>query len=655
MYYKCELLVDGYSYQVTDNLVNWDDITTSFKRGDYDGVVRSFSTKFEFSNAAYSLLKRVFREKYLQASASVVFYTRNNSWLWNERFRCSLDFSTFQDNGSTISISAVDDSVAALIKSKKGTQYEYVVSELTEGKYLFYDRIDIENNIKYIVVGESTNDDGDTTFEINSNRDNNYATSKDVQAEYTSAEVVKNSGFIYFDIPQDESAYPFFVSESKTVQISLSGILKLKGYNSTNVKSIRVFISRKKRASVSVFNESFTPNGEVHTIQIDTLFSLSLEEKLHVYFEIYRTDAGTKDANVSVDILNGSQFEISFYSRSDSVNIDIVTPVKLLNRLLQSINGGQEGITGEIASGVDKRLDECMIVPAESARGLKNAKLYCSYTKFVDWMNAEFGFVPVIGEDKVAFVHRSSLFSKNIVKDFGDNIRSFEYNVNSALIYSRVRAGYDKQDYDSVNGRDEFHFTNEYTTGVTLTENSLELISPFRADAYGIEFLVQKRGEDTTDSDSDNDVFFVNAKLVSIDGRYRLVRTINGGPSISGVISPDTMFNAVYSPRYMIEANRRFIGAFTNTLDFASSDGNSDVVIDGVPEKIDIQLSEGERLFTVGELSVESGDMKAPEDLTGLISIEKGGETYHGYIKDGKFNYGRAEAVKYTLIVESIK
>lgn len=346
---------------------------------------------------------------------------------------------------------------------------------------------------------------------------------------------------------------------------------------------------------------------------------------------------------------------LNWDARIIPVNIDIVTPVKLLNRLLQSINGGQEGITGEIVSGVDKRLDECMIIPAESARGLKKAKLYCSYTKFVDWMQSEFGFVPVIGEDKVTFVHRSSLFSKNIVKNFGDNIRSFEYSVNSSLIYSRVRAGYDKQDYDSVNGRDEFHFTNEYSTGVTLTENTLELISPFRADAYGIEFLVQKRGEDTTDSDSDNDVFFVNARLASIDGGYRLIRKINGGPSISGVISPDTMFNAVYSPRYMIEANRKFIGAFTNTLDFASSDGNSDVVIDGVSEKTDIQLTEGERLFTVGEVSVESGDMKAPDDLTGLISIEKGGETYHGYIKDGKFNYGRSEAAKYTLIVESIK
>lgn len=647
MYYKCELLVDGYSYQVTDNLVNWDDITTSFKRGDYDGVVRSFSAKFEFSNAAYSLLKRVFREKYLQASASVVFYTRNNSWLWNERFRCSLDFSTFQDNGSTISISAVDDSVAALIKAKKGTQYEYVVSELTEGKYLYYDGIKMNQNVNWLVAGNSIEDSTDISVKLEAALLNQKYFPLVVGASETSI-----GGYITYgdtfqqDVSKnDKDTFLFRAERNITCFLNVSISFKVAANKALSMQLIKVGLDGSETEIAGTFVNDEHPETIFLLSYMNNITLLEGEYCFIKYGSIKEMTLTIREPYIS----------LNWDARIIPVNIDIVTPVKLLNRLLQSINGGQEGITGEIVSGVDKRLDECMIVPAESARGLKNAKLYCSYTKFVDWMQAEFGFVPVIGEDKVTFVHRSSLFSKNIVKDFGDNIRSFEYNVNSALIYSRVRAGYDKQDYDSVNGRDEFHFTNEYTTGVTLTENSLELISPFRADAYGIEFLVQKRGEDTTDSDSDNDVFFVNAKLVSIDGRYRLVRTINGGPSISGVISPETMFNAVYSPRYMIEANRRFIGAFTNTLDFASSDGNSDVVIDGVPEKIDIQLSEGERLFTVGELSVESGDMKSPEDLTGLISIEKGGETYHGYIKDGKFNYGRAEAVKYTLIVESIK
>ena len=127
--YKCELLVGGYAYDVTDDLSNWDDVKLSFKRDNYDGVIRSFSTKFQFAGSGYSLLKGEYRKAYIDASASIVFYTRNNSWTWNERFRCALDFSTFSDDGSIISINAVDDSLAALIKANKGTQYEYPVED----------------------------------------------------------------------------------------------------------------------------------------------------------------------------------------------------------------------------------------------------------------------------------------------------------------------------------------------------------------------------------------------------------------------------------------------------------------------------------------------------------------------------------------------
>lgn len=42
MYYRCELLIGGMTYDATNELVNWDDVEMSFKRGDYDGVVRSF-------------------------------------------------------------------------------------------------------------------------------------------------------------------------------------------------------------------------------------------------------------------------------------------------------------------------------------------------------------------------------------------------------------------------------------------------------------------------------------------------------------------------------------------------------------------------------------------------------------------------------------
>lgn len=635
MYYKCELVIGGCSYDVTDNLVNWDDVEMSFKRNDYDGVVRSFSTKFQFANGAYSLLLKQYTDNYLKSNASIVFYIRNNSWLWNEKFRCALDFSTFSYNGTTCEINAVDNSLASLIKAKKGTQYEYPVRELIEPTQLYYDRLIMLNSIKWYVTGETMEDEsmiinasiGDTTLPI-------YLGNPEIQT--------KNIVEIY-DVQQkayssgDKNYEPFLKCiSSEKVNAKITGNLYFNTkYESeiTQVRTVRIYL-RKEDGSDTIVASGLLPNGGWN-IDINTTVELQNNSVLYCLI-----DSGT---NATITVTRTSHVSVEFYGREKPINIHIIKPISLINRILTSINGKKEGVTCEIASGVDSRLDNTLIVAAESIRGIEDAKIYTSYTKFVKWMEAEFGFVPVVGETKVTFVHRDSLFQNVQIKDFADNSREFEYTVNSSLIYSGIKVGYDKQDYDSVNGRDEFHFTNEYSTGITLTDNVLELISPYRADAYGIEFLSSKRGEDTTDSESDNDIFFVGAELSG--DKYKLIRI-----PISGVISPDTMFNAMYSQRYMIKANEKFIGAFTDRLEFASSEGNSDVVIDGVSEKSDILISG--RSFIVGELSFETGDTEIPSDLSGYVVVTNGGKTYKGYLRNVSYNLGRSEAVKYTLIVK---
>src|SRR5699024_9320845 len=75
---------------------------------------------------------------------------------------------------------------------------------------------------------------------------------------------------------------------------------------------------------------------------------------------------------------SASYMTIDFVERDNSINIDVVRPSTVLNRLLSSMTGSAD-VIGEIASGVDERLDNTIILPAESIRGLENAKLYTSY------------------------------------------------------------------------------------------------------------------------------------------------------------------------------------------------------------------------------------------------------------------------------------
>lgn len=635
MYYRCELLIGGIAYDATNELVNWADVEMSFKRSDYDGVVRSFSTKFEFANGAYSLLLKEYLSNYLNSSATLVFYTRNNSWLLNEKFRCALDYSTFAYNDTTCEINAVDNSLASLIKAKKGTQYEYPVSELKESQPLYYDRLEMTSEIQWTIPIEDN-------------------ISKDIYVDKT--------GRAYM--------IPLYLVKS---EIATKNIVEVKDQEER--------VSEKNYPGEDDYCLKYIGNGSLE-IHVKARFTISIPIGTEGYLSIGTGDKYSFNSSIQNQLINidreytiGTAIEVvyisvhfdkiplpfqmgihdittpltvSFMSRDTPVNIDVIKPITLLNRLLRSINNEKDGVTGEISipnQDAFAGIKNAMIVPAESVRCLNKAKIYTSYTKFANWMSSEFGFVPVISDNKVTFVHRNTLFQDKEIKNLKDGTTDLEYNVNAGLVYSRLKVGYDKQDYDSVNGRDEFHFTNEYTTGVTLTDNVLEMISPYRADAYGIEFLVAKRGEETTDSDSDNDVFFVGASLSG--GKYQLIRW-----NIAGVISPSTMFNAMYSQRYMIEANAGYIAAFAKELIFASSDGNSDVKINGISETADIVL--GDKLFTVGELSVETGDLETPSDLSGYIRIEKNGHVYKGYVKSASYNFGRAESVKYSLIVKGI-
>lgn len=655
MYYRCELLIGGMTYDATNELVNWDDVEMSFKRGDYDGVVRSFSTKFEFTNGAYSLLLKEYLSNYLNSSATLVFYTRNNSWLLNEKFRCALDYSTFSYNDTTCEINAVDNSLASLIKAKKGTQYEYPVKEIKESQPLDYDRLLMNSDIKWTIPSDA---EEPNVSHVMTAYPNAYYTipfymlgqpeiaTKDIVEVFDTAENRFESTeslfgeYLFKNISDRDLTIRIKVKFSVFITYRRPGVsfpiyIRLSSYNE-NSKELKIYY---QSATIQTFN--------TYTVDIDENLTISPGEMINFNIALAKSDSIYQKFPVNFKFNSlDTPLNISFSERGKSVKIDCISPKVLLNRLLRSITD-KNNVTGEIATGVDERLDMAMIVPVESIRGLSNAKIYTSYIKFANWMSAEFGFVPVIGDEKVTFVHRDTLFQDTEIKDLQDGTSDLEYNVNAGLVYSGVKVGYDKQDYDSVNGRDEFRFTNEYTTGITLTDNVLELVSPYRADAYGMEFLAEKRGEDTTDSDSDNDIFFVGASLDG--GKYKLVRD---GYTISGVISPSTMFNAMYSQRFMIEANARYIGAFANALEFTSSDGNSDVTINGVSERSSIVL--GNKLFTVGELSVKTGDLEIPSDLTGYIRVEKNGHIYKGYVKSASYNYGRPEAVKYYLIVKSV-
>lgn len=272
----------------------------------------------------------------------------------------------------------------------------------------------------------------------------------------------------------------------------------------------------------------------------------------------------------------------------------------------------------------------------------------------------------------INFVHRSELFQNEEQGIVFYDAKEPNNKVNNSILYSVVEVGYEKQDYETECGRDEWNFMNYYNTGVDVIEKKLTLQSKYRADCYGLEFLSQERAKDSTDNKSDNTVFFVYTKLetkeeeqdsgeagsrgddeeIAIQETTTLV--IDRSAKIQGALT-DTVFNGEFSPYYCVKANEGYISAVAPNvvLQFASSDGNSDIIIDGIKTTANIPLTQ--RLFSESEFEFVATDLERSIDFSKLIKVVSNGLIYSGFLKETEFCYPKPQEVKYTLIVKDIK
>lgn len=647
---KAVLLIGGKRYDITDHLRNWEDVEISAKRKDLGGVVRTFSNKFEFVKGAYDLLEAEYLANYTKASAILVIGVLNDSWGYNEKFRCKLDFSTYQSDGYTITINAIDDSVASIINANKSQVYDIPVSELKEDT-LYYDRIYLLNKSTMYITPNFENELMPDYEQFMALR----LQSRETLLPLAYGEIstpVKGVMEVYdvgMDIPYDNAGktgyFALCLVDKIEINLRIRMVVDLLTTAVTSLHIRHMSADNKLKSDKAILLSKEGSSAGVTFVDESLSYAMRDGDRLIAYI-LCVTSIG-EDIDEIIKISRDYDFYIDYSARNKPVNIDAFSPKKLLSSLLSRMG---VSLSGDIVSG---SMPIPWMMAAESVRGIKDAKVHTSFSKFCDFAKALLGYDYEILDNSVRFRHMNDFFV-NETKDL-EHVSGMDLSVDESLIYSGVDIGFDKQDYDEINGRDEFHFKSSFSTGLSIKDNILSLISPYRADCYGLEFLANEREEESKDTDSDNDIFIVHARK---DGdRLVLVREENGGAiyAVTGVLFSDTIFNASYSPRNMLLVNKERLGICTDYLSFTASDGNSSISIGGVSETLPISLPVNDRRIRIDKVSLETPGLSPfPGNYGGKLSFSYAGRSYEGWVSEITEKIGKPQTTTYSLILSKI-
>lgn len=653
---RVQLLIGGKKYEATNDLVNWEDVEISIKRKDFGGVYRTFGDSFEFAGDSYMLLENEFLTNYLNASAVIVIGVLNNSWTYNEKIRCNLDFSSYQNNGNTISIKAIDNSAEAIINANKSQVYDIPVSSLKSDE-LYYDRMELNNKADFVVIPtEEQTEEGLYSIILPKGIQGPFL----LPLGYTTSNFPNKNIIDIGDTPLTDRNYAELLANHYLVKALTPVTVKLRislniqvGSMNTGKDSFLWFVAVKQvydeegiLKQVLVEEIQMNPNS---FNEIDREYEVDLGTGERFYYQIMPVSGNhILSSPVALTISNVKEISVSYTGRNKPVNFDVFTPNKLLTSILS--NMGLTDMTGEVKEG---DITIPYMIAAESIRDIKNAKVHTSFSKFSEWAKACLGYYYKIEGKKVIFCHLTELYDPETVKEL-EHVNGLDISIDNSLICSGVDVGYEKKDYDEINGRDEFHVKNSFSTGISINDNIYKLISPYRADCYGIEFLAQKRDEETKDDSSDNDLFFVDAISVLDPSTSSIKLKLNRqGDRPSGVLFPSSVFNIAYSPRRMLLANKDILSSCTSRLEFTASEGNADAVLWRESEKSPVVLDS--RYFRVETLKVETiGLSPFPVLYDGLISFDYNSRKYTGYVSDITELLGKRQTTEYTLICKNI-
>jgi hypothetical protein len=610
--FRYTLTISGVSYILPQSPIGWDDSVLKWVRSNmYSGLIRTFTLPLKFPLDGAWLLRQEFYQNGIEGSAGLLIEKLTRAtWQYKTIYNGSIDLSRFKDGLHDVEANVMEGGVTQQIKAYEGVKYEF--------------DIDVPEAIEIELPGLKLVESATFLIEPTVAPNKPMFPGLEITSNELEGSVASAQGVVFERVvtPNYSTSDKWFFHATTATDVTIKGSIKGRFFVPLgNPNTFRLLAVKSDGSEIELFRyQTISAPIQEYNASFDETVSLIAGQKLFLYFF-----AALPNNTSSIEIDEGD-FEINYETISPPSFCKALRPKYVFQKLIERMNTS----AFPIQSFLLDQWDQLCITSGDAITRKPNPKLKTSFKDFFTSMNAVLNAGFGIENGKACLESKSYFFRPTLTAANVGNVKDFELEPYESYLASSIKVGYPDESYDKVNGRYEANSTQIYQTPITRVQQELNLLSVYRADPYGIEFLrIANTDKDTTDSDADNDTFFIKVKALPETGQtYYRPEGVEAFTSVTGTAAEDTIYNLDISPKRNLLRHGDYLHGMLDKLDgkyinFASGEKNTELktVKNGVAviEKANISISSlPDKLFLPYMVAITA---KLPRNAMELIDL----------------------------------
>lgn len=618
----------------------WKDITLQFATNKtYFSTLRAFSNAVKFvKNGKQIIVDRALNGAGTEEVMYLIILKSDPSKGLNYyglEYKSRLDFSKFLGDPHTgISMNTLQDDVFALVQANESANYSIQCnSSNPKAIRALYDGILLQDKLNYEVTPlTSYKSDFAVLFSIPITFINNEGDNAGIVFNSQNYQEITGSLPDYLHY---EANANYIMSSVGQIEVTIKGTFQFIPRNTSAGYFFSLLFMKSTDTGIFppdaneiVFDNSppgtnfpgwpYTPfvNDKTYTIDIDKKFTLMAGEKLF-FFMRAGAPIGRPDHAQGL----ATSMSIYFSSKQQASLAYVLRPLDLAQDLVGQITNGRFTVQSKFLSSNNRKC----VLSGSSLRSFPDAVIQTNFRDFFKSFSSAYNLGMVVRNGVLWIEPVGDLYNnQNELLDLGE-VSKPELSVAEDYIYTSAQVGYVKQTYNKRNGRYETNCIHNYKFPIYTVLNKLDLVSPFRADPFGQEFIrTGYPNLNSTDDKGDADVFtvMISDTVGQTDGEVSTAVVINvetlilAAPIIKTPFTNSTVYNQNPTISGIGQANKIitvFADGIADGTALSDVDGNWSYTIQNALQPVSIIFS--------GVHYISANSQTDPTNISGFSNI----------------------------------